>query len=100
MSERKTKREEPLIEMDQEETGFVLEPAKIEVGSGYALSVSYDENDKPVIDVKTYGTVDLSKLQKEIRHVFPDARIRQLNQNPSVTIVKAGKKKKPKSRKK
>jgi hypothetical protein len=57
MSERKNKREEPSIEMDTEETSFTMEPAKVEIGSGYALSVRYDEHEKPIIDVKTYGKV-------------------------------------------
>jgi hypothetical protein len=93
MSERKNKREEPSIEMDTEETSFTMEPAKVEIGSGYALSVRYDEHEKPIIDVKTYGKVDLTKLQKEIERAFPNARIRQLANKPSVTIVRTNKKK-------
>jgi len=95
MSERKTKREtETPIELDPEETGFILEPAKVEIGSAYALSISYDENDKQIIDVKTYGTVDLAKLQKEIEHMFPNAKIRQQDRPHSITIAKKDNKKK------
>jgi len=93
MSERKNKRDEPTMEMDTEETSFTMEPAKIEIGSGYALSVHYDEHEKPIIDVKTYGKVDLARLQKEIERSFPNAKIRQLANKPSVTIVKRNKKK-------
>lgn len=94
MSERKQKREsEEFIELDSGESGFVLEPAQVEVGSGYTVSVSYDENEKPIIDIKTYGEVNIGKLQKEIERVFPNARIRQLNQINSVTIVKKRKRK-------
>jgi hypothetical protein len=97
MAERKTKREENFIELDQEETNIILEPAKIEVGSGYALSVRYDENEKPIVDIKTYGKVDLEKLRKEIKKTFPNARINQLNQtHHSVTIAKKEKKKRKK----
>ena len=94
MAEKKHKREsESLIELDSEELGFVLEPTQVEVGSGYTVSVSYDENEKPIIDVKTYGEVDIAKLRKEIERIFPNAQIRQLNQTQSVTIVKRRKRK-------
>jgi len=94
MAEKKHKREsESLIELDSEELGFVLEPTQIEVGSGYTVSVSYDENENPIIDVKTYGEVNISKLRKEIEKIFPNAQIRQLNQTQTVTIVKKRKRK-------
>lgn len=89
MPERKHKREpENPIEVDREELGFVLEPRQVEVGSGYAVSVSYDENENPIIDVKTYGEVDIAKLRKDIERVYPNAQIRQLSQTRSVTVVK------------
>ena len=94
MAEKKHKREsESLIELDSEELGFVLEPTQVEVGSGYTVSVSYDENEKPIIDVKTYGEVNIAKLRKEIERIFPNAQIRQLNPTQSVTIVKKRKRK-------
>jgi len=89
MPERKHKREpESLIELDSEELGFVLEPTQIEIGSGYKISVSYDEKEKQIVDVKTYGEVDIAKLRRQIERAFPKAQIRQLNQTRSVTIVK------------
>jgi len=94
MAERKHKREsEGIIEIDTEESGFILEPTQVEIGSGYTVSVNYDENEKPIIDVKTYGEVDISKLRKEIEHIFPNAQIRQLNQKQSITIAKKRKRK-------
>jgi hypothetical protein len=93
MSERKSRRNENLIELDPEDMSFTLEPAKVEIGSGYAVNITYDEHDKQVIDIKTYGKVDLSKLQKEISEAFPHCRIRQLNHSPTVTIAKKDKKK-------
>jgi hypothetical protein len=94
MPERKHKREpESLIELDSEELGFVLEPTQIEVGSGYTISVSYDENEKQIVDVKTYGQVDIAKIRRDIEQAFPNAKIRQLNQTRSVTIVKRRKRK-------
>jgi hypothetical protein len=73
-----------------------MESAKVEIGSGYALSIGYDEHEKPVIDVKTYGKVDLDKMRKEIERIFPDGRIRNLAQPGLVTIVKREKKKRRK----
>jgi hypothetical protein len=97
MAEHNRKRSENLIELDPEETTYVLEPAKVEVGSGYAICVHYDENDRPIIDVKTYGKVDHAKLQKEINRIFPNGKIRQLDQtNEPVTVVKKEKKKRKK----
>jgi hypothetical protein len=94
MAERKHKRDsENLVEVDSEELGFVLEPTQIEVGSGYTVAVSYDENEKQIVDVKTYGEVDIAKLRREIERIFPNAKIRQLNKTQSVTIVKRRKKK-------
>jgi len=94
MAERKQKRTpHGSIELETEETGFILEPTQVEVGSGYTVSVSYDENEKPIIDVKTYGEVDVTKVRRDIEKVFPNAQIRQLNQTHSVTIVKKRKRK-------
>jgi hypothetical protein len=92
MSERKHKREPASpIELSQEDLEFVLEPAKIEIGSGYAISLNYDEEGNPIVDVKTYGKVDSAKLMKEIACLYPNAHIRQLSQESTVTVVKKGK---------
>jgi hypothetical protein len=94
MVERKNKRETE--EIETEENGFLIEPTQVEVGSGYTMSVSYDEHDKPIIDVKTYGEVNLSHLRREILRAFPDAQIRQLNQSRSILVArKHEKKRKP-----
>ena len=92
MAERKHKRgSEDIVEVDAEEASFVLEPAQVEVGSGYALAVSYDENENPVVDIKTYGQVNLAKVRREVERIFPNAQIRQLNRARSYTVVKTGK---------
>lgn len=91
MSDRKSKRETEGTGVEQEEMNFVMEPTNIEVGSGYTLAVSYDEDERPVIDVKTYGEVNTAKLRKELSKVFPNAEIRKLNQIRSVTLIKADK---------
>ena len=93
LTDRKSKRgSESNVEVDPEDMNFILEPSRIEVGSGYTLAVSHDENEKLIIDVKTYGHVDLAQLRKDITRIFPDAQIRRLNQTGSVTVVRAKKK--------
>ena len=93
MSQRKIKREDNPVAFDLEETGFVIKPAKVEIGSGYAVAVSHDENDEPVIDVKTYGTVDMSRVQKELGSMFPNMKIRHLNGASPVTVIRKAKRK-------
>ena len=88
MNERKRKREPEYIELESEDLGFILEPAQIEVGSGYTVSVDYDEKDEQIVNVKTYGKVDMAKIKREIKRLFPDAKIRRLGRDQSVTIVK------------
>lgn len=91
MSERKNKRmsEVGVVEADSEEVTFIVEPASLEVGCGYTVAVSHDDCEREVIDVKTYGQVDIAQLRREIQSVFPDAEIRRINQSDSVTILKA-----------
>ncbi len=101
MAEKRHKRETASpIKLDlAEDLGFILEPAKIEIGSGYAVSISYDEDGNPVVDVKTYGDVDLSKIRRDIERLYPNAQIRQLNQEPTVTVVRKSKDKRRTRRK-
>lgn len=88
MAERKHKRgSEDIAELD-EDAGTVLEPTQIELGSGYTLAVSYDENARPVVDIKTYGQVNLARLRREIEGIFPNAQIRQKEQPHTVIVAK------------
>ncbi|MBS7633518.1 hypothetical protein KEJ15_07900 [Candidatus Bathyarchaeota archaeon] len=101
MSERRHKHhEEEEIELSDENATYVLEPTRVEVGSGYTLSISHDENERPVVDVKTYGTVDLPKLRREIERMFPNAQIRKLDGTHIVSVVKRKNNAKSKTRKK
>ncbi len=75
--------------MEVDDAGFLMEPTKVEIDAGYTLSVNYDANEKPVVNIKTFGKVDLGQLRKEILRAFPDAKIQQLNQTEPVTVVKA-----------
>jgi hypothetical protein len=93
MAERKHKRVSmETVELDEDE-GVLLEPAQIEVGLGYTLAVSYDENERPIVDLKTYGHVDLAQLRREIERIFPNAQIRQRLGTQTVTVAKKCKKK-------
>ena len=94
MAERKNKRgSENAITLDSEEVSFILEPNHVEVGSGYTVAVNYDEDERPIVDVKTYGQVDIAQLRRDIGRAFPNAQIRRLNQARSVTVTKAKKRK-------
>jgi 5'-deoxynucleotidase YfbR-like HD superfamily hydrolase len=86
-------------EVDAEEITFAIEPGHVEVGAGYTIAVSHDENERQVIDIKTYGQVDIARLRKEIERTFPNAEIRKFNQSHSLTVVKSNSKKR-RSRKK
>jgi len=99
MAERKHKRGSGDIAELDEDSGVFLEPAQVELGSGYTLSVGYDENQRPVIDVKTYGQVDLARLRREIEGVFPNARIRQKEQSRTVIVASKSKRKPGRSKK-
>jgi hypothetical protein len=100
MAERKHKRgSDEIGGLETEEAVFALEPAEVEVGSGYALAVSYDENENPIVDIKTYGQINITQIRREIAQLFPNATIRQLNQTHSV-IVSRKSKGKGKTRKK
>ena len=90
MSERKNKREsENIFEVEAEETTVVSEPTQLEIGSGYTLAVRYDEDQRPVVAVKTYGQVDHAQIRKEITRIFPDARIHHTNKTRSVKMARA-----------
>jgi hypothetical protein len=100
MAERKNKRaSDNAVTVDSEDVSFFLEPNRVEVGSGYTVAVSYAEDERPVVDVKTYGQVDIAQLRRDIGRAFPNAQIRRLNQARSVTVAKVkNKKKKPRKR--
>jgi hypothetical protein len=94
LAERKSKREVHIVEVEPEETSFILEPTQVEVGSGYTLSINYSEDEKPIVNIKTYGKVDLTQIRREIERLFPNAQIRQAIPTQTVAIVKKGKSKK------
>jgi len=94
MAERKHKRgSDEIGALETEDAVFALEPAEVEVGSGYALAVRYDENENPIVDIKTYGQINITQVRREIAQLFPNATIRQLNQTHSVIVSRKSKRK-------
>jgi len=91
MSERKRKRKGPFDIFGFEEDNFLfgneLEPTKGEGGSGYSMSVTYNEKGKPVVKVETYGDVDVAELRRDIQQRYPGAKIEGLEKQPLIRIV-------------
>ncbi len=86
MSKRKRKKSFfDLFGFDEEDFLFGREPVK--GGSGYSISVTYDESGKPVVRVKTRGDVDVAKLRRDIEQRYPGARIEGLEKKPLIRIV-------------
>jgi len=86
MSRRKRKRLFfDLFGFDEEDFLFGREPVK--GGSGYSISVTYDEGGKPVVQVKTHGDVDIAELRRDIEQRYPGARIEGLEKKPLIRIV-------------
>jgi len=86
MSERRRKRRFfDIFGFGEEEFPFGQKPA--EGGSGYSISVTYDERGKPVVRVETYGEVDVAELRKDIEQRYPGARIEGLEKQPLIRIV-------------
>ena len=86
MSERKRKRRIfDLFGFGEEDSLFGGEPA--DGGSGYSISVTYDEKGKPVVQVKTYGDVDKAELRRDIEKRYPGAKIEGLEKKPLIRII-------------
>ena len=74
MSERKRKRRFfDLFGFGEED--FLLGQETGGSGSGYSISVTYDEAGKPVVQVKTYGDFDVAELRRDIEQRYPGVRI-------------------------
>lgn len=96
MSKRKRKR--PFFDLfGFDEENFLFEREPVEGGSGYSISVTYDESGKPVVQVETHGDVDVAELRRDIEQRYPGARIEGLEKKPLIRIV--GEEKEEKERK-
>ena len=71
-------------EMDEFMKGFEPETGS---GSGYSISVTYDEYGRPIVDVKTYGEVDKKALKKELEKSYPGAKIKGLEEKPLIEEI-------------
>jgi len=56
-------------------------------GSGYSISVTYDEKGKPIVKVQTHGDVDVAELRRDIGQRYPGAKIEGLEKQPLIRIV-------------
>lgn len=83
-----------------EDEGILVEPAQVELGSGYTVAVFDDEQETPVVDIKIFGHVDLEQVRREIEEAFPNVQIRQWKQTQTVLVGKKTKKKFGASKKK
>ena len=93
MPERKRKRRFfDLFGFGEEDFMFGGEPT--EGGSGYSISLTYDEKGKPVVQVKTYGDVDKAELRRDIEKQYPGAKIEGLEKKPLIRIIDEKEKKK------
>ncbi len=91
MPERKRKKRKFSDFSDLFDLGFdeqrLFEQKPMEGESGYSMSVTYDEKGKPLVKVKTYGTMDVAELRKDIERQYPGARIEGLEKQPLIRIV-------------
>lgn len=50
-------------------------------GSGYSVSVTCDEDGKPIVQVQTHGDVEAAELRRDIEQRYPGAKIEGLERN-------------------
>jgi len=71
-----------------DEEGFLFEPKSFSGGgSGYSISVAYDEKGKSVVKVQTHGDVDMAELRRDIEQRYPGAKIEGLEKQPLIRVV-------------
>jgi len=76
----------------EEDVSFVIEaePEPLEMGSACSFSLDYDNRGVPLIRVKTYGDVDLTKLREMILKRYPEAKLKVLEM-PTIEVHKPAK---------
>ncbi len=74
-----------LFDFDEEDFLFGREPA--EGGSGYSISVTYDEDGIPSVKVETRGEVNVAELWRDIERRYPGARVEGLEKKPLIRVV-------------
>lgn len=84
-----------------DEEDFLFEPKSFrEGGSGYSISVTYDEKGKPIVKVQTRGDVDMAELRRDIEQRYPGAKIEGLEKEPLIRVVDEGQASEKKGQKK
>jgi hypothetical protein len=84
----KRKRKKPFFNLfGFDEEDFMVGTEPVEGGSGYSISVTYDESGKPVVQVNTHGDVDVAELRRDIGQRYLGARIEGLEKKPLIRIV-------------
>lgn len=86
MVERKRKRR-PFDLFGFGEEDLLFGAKSTEGGSGYSISVTYDEKGKPLVQVKTQGDVDTTELRKNIERQYPGAKIEGLEKKTLIRII-------------
>ena len=76
MPERKRKKRGTFDLFDFGEEDSLSGRERAEGGSGYSISVTYDERGKPLVKVETHGDVDVAELRRDIEQRYPGLGLR------------------------
>jgi len=87
MPEQKRKKKGIFDLFDFGDEDFLFGRETARGGSGYSISVTYDESGKPLVRVETRGDVDMAELRREIERRYPGARIEGLEEKPLIRVV-------------
>ena len=87
MPERKRKKKGIFDLFDFREENLLFGKESAKGGSGYSISMTYDEGGKPLVKVKTHGNVDVTELRRDIERRYPGARIEGLEKKPLIRVV-------------
>jgi hypothetical protein len=85
----KEKRKKPFSDLFGFEEDLFPKPGSLSTqgGSGYSISVTYDEKNKPVVKVQTHGEINAAELRRDIEQRYPGAKIEGLESQPLIRIV-------------
>ena len=80
---------------------MLFEPKSFsEAGSGYSISVTYDDKGRHVVKVQTHGNVDMAELRRDIERRYPGAKVEGLEKQPLIRVVDENRALKKKEQKK
>jgi hypothetical protein len=84
----KEKRKKGFFDLFGPDEDFLFDAKSFsEGGSGYSVSVTYDEKGKPVVKVQTHGDLDATELRRDIEQRYPGAKIEGLEKQPLIRVV-------------